>query len=105
MVVIITAWVTPGVHIRDFWSAIIVAIVIALLNIFFKPLLILFTIPLTVITLGLFLFIVNALVIWVAGKIVSGFHIEGFGWALLYSLFLSLISYFFETNNAQTFFN
>jgi putative membrane protein len=103
-VVIITAWITPGVYIRSFGSALIVALVLALLNIFLKPLMVVLTIPMTIITFGLFLFIINALIVYLTSKIVSGFHIDGFGWALLYSLFLSIISYVFGDNGILTIF-
>lgn len=104
VVVILTAWITPGVQIRSFWSAIVVALVLALLNIFLRPIMIVLTIPITIMTLGLFLFIINAFIVYVAGKIVSGFKVDGFGWALLFSLFLSIISYIFGENGTSTIF-
>ena len=104
-VIILTAWITPGVQIRSFWSAIVVALVLALLNIFLRPLMVVLTIPITVITFGLFLFIINAMMVYLASKIVSGFRIESFGWALLFSLFLSIIVYIFGENGVFTFFS
>ncbi len=104
-VIILTAWITPGVQIRSFWSAIVVALVLALLNIFLRPLMVVLTIPITVVTFGLFIFIINALMVYLASKIVSGFKIESFGWALLFSLFLSIIAYIFGENGVFTFFN
>lgn len=97
-IVILTAWITPGVQIRNFGSAIIVALVFALLNIFVKPIMIVLTIPLTILTFGLFLWIINAFIIYIASKLVTGFKVDGFGWALLYSLFLSIIVYVFSEN-------
>ena len=81
-----------GVHVTDFWTAIVFAIVLALLNMFIKPLLILFTLPVTFITLGLFLFVINALVVLLASKFVDGFTIDNFWWALLFSIILSIIT-------------
>jgi len=104
-VVIVTAWVTPGVQIRSFFSAIIVAVVLALLNIFFKPLLIFFTIPITIVTFGLFLFLINALVIYLTSKIVEGFYIRSFGSAFIFSIILSLINYVFDLDEVSTFLN
>ncbi len=104
VVVILTAWITPGVQIRSFWSAIIVALVLALLNIFLRPFMIVLTIPITIVTLGLFLFVINAFIVYVAGKMVSGFKVESFGGALLFSLFLSIISYIFGQNGPSTIF-
>lgn len=85
------AHVLSGVNIDSFWTAIVFAVVLAILNIFIKPLLILFTLPVTILTLGLFLFVINAIVVLLASKFVHGITIAGFGWALLFSLILSLV--------------
>lgn len=85
------AHVLNGVHVTDFWTAIIFAVVLAVLNVFAKPLLILLTLPVTLITLGLFLFVINALIVLLASKFVEGFSIDSFWWGLLFSLLLSLI--------------
>ena len=81
-----------GVHVTDFWTAIVFAFVLALLNMFIKPLLVLFTLPVTFFTLGLFLFVINALVVLMASKFVDGFTIDSFWWALLFSIILSIIT-------------
>ena len=86
------AHVLNGIHVSDFWTALVFAIVLALLNMFIKPLLILFTLPVTFITLGLFLFVINALIILLASKFVDGFSIDNFWWALLFSIILSIIT-------------
>ena len=86
------AQVLNGIHVADFWTALVFAIVLALLNMFIKPLLILFTLPVTFITLGLFLFVINALIVLLASKFVGGFSIDNFWWALLFSIILSIIS-------------
>jgi len=104
VVIILTAWITPGVQIRSFWSAIVVALVLALLNIFLRPIMVVLTIPITIVTLGLFLFVINAFIVYMAGKMVSGFRVESFGGALLFSLFLSIISYIFGQNGPSTIF-
>ena len=93
VIVIITAYLLPGIHVRDFLSAIIVAFVLALLNGFLKPLLVILTIPITIFTFGLFLLVINAIILLLAGSLVTGFYVEGFWWALLFSLIMSLISY------------
>lgn len=85
------AHVLSGVHVTDFWTAIIFAVVLAVLNVFAKPILILLTLPVTLITLGLFLFVINALIVLLASKFVEGFSIDSFWWGLLFSLLLSLI--------------
>ncbi len=86
------AHVLNGIHVTDFWTALVFAIVLALLNMFIKPLLILFTLPVTFVTLGLFLFVINALVVLLASKFVDGFSIDNFWWALLFSIILSIIT-------------
>jgi putative membrane protein len=86
------AHVLKGIHIDTFWTAIVFAVVLAILNIFIKPLIILLTLPVTILTLGLFLFIINALVVLLASRFVDGISIANFGWALLFSLILSLVT-------------
>ena len=84
--------VLSGVHIPDFKEAFIFAIVLGLLNIFIKPLLILLTLPITVLTLGIFLFVINAIIILLADKFMDGMRIDGFWWALIFSLILTVLS-------------
>jgi putative membrane protein len=90
------AFVLPGITIASFWSAMLAALVLGLLNTLVKPFLILLTLPITVVTLGLFLLILNALVFWWAGSLFRGFQVEGFWWAvagaILYSILSSLFS-------------
>jgi putative membrane protein len=80
-----------GVHVDNFTTSIIVAIVLGLLNIFVKPILVLFTLPVTVFTLGLFLLVINALLILLCAKIVGGFRVDSFFDALIFSIVLSLL--------------
>lgn len=89
--VIILAYILPGVGVDSYVTAIIVAIVLSLLNLIVKPILIILTLPVTILTLGLFLLIINALIILLASNIVSGFQIDGIWWALLFSLLLSFL--------------
>lgn len=96
--VIIIAYALPdsGVAIANFFSAILVAAVVAFLNGVIKPILVLLTLPLTIFTFGLFLLVINALLILFADAIVPGFQVGGFWWALLFSLILSLLISFFN---------
>lgn len=88
-----TAWLLPGIEIKSYGSAILVAIVLGLLNAFVKPLLQFLSLPFTVITLGLFLFVINALVIMLASWILgNNFHVNNFWWALLFSIIVSLVT-------------
>ncbi|WP_373494775.1 phage holin family protein [Aquiflexum sp.] len=90
--VLIAQYILPGVHVSDFITAVVIAALIALLNITIKPILIILTIPITVLTLGLFLLVINALLIMLAAEIVPGFEIDGFWWALIFSFVLSIIN-------------
>lgn len=81
-----------GVHIDRFSTAVLFALILAVMNALVKPLLVILTLPVTIITLGLFLFVVNALIILLVDKMLGGVQIDGFWWALLFSLLLSAIS-------------
>ena len=86
------SYILPGVVIDTFVTALIVAVVMAVLNVTLKPLLILITIPITVLTLGLFLLVINVLVLYAADTLIDGFHLAGFWWALAFSLLVSLVN-------------
>jgi putative membrane protein len=86
------AWILPGVEITDIKTTIIVALVLALLNTFIKPILIILTIPVTIITLGLFLLVINILIVKWTANLVNGFTVDGWISALLFSLIVSAVS-------------
>lgn len=92
LAVIITAYILPGISVADFFTGIVIAALLALLNLTIKPILIFLTIPITVVTLGLFLLVINALMVLLAAEIVSGFRVHGFWWAILFSIILSLVN-------------
>lgn len=96
LAVIIAAYFLPGVSVDSFLIAVLVAVVLAVLNAILKPVLILLTIPLTILTLGLFLLVINAIIILLAEYLIPGFHVEGFWWALIFSLILSVLVSVFE---------
>jgi len=89
---LLVANLVKGVMIEGWGSAFIAALVLGLVNAFVKPVLVLLTLPLTVLTLGLFYFVVNALVLWLVAALVPGFRVKGFGAALLGSLVLTLLN-------------
>lgn len=101
ILVIFLAYILPGVEIFSFWSALGVAIILGLLNTFLKPLLIIITIPFTIITFGLFLLVINAVIILIADAIIDGFVVDGFWWALLFSLILSFINSLFSKDKKE----
>jgi putative membrane protein len=90
--VIITAYILPGISVADYFTGIVIAALLALLNLTIKPILIFLTIPITVFTLGLFLLVINALMVLLAAEIIPGFLVDGFWWAVLFSIILSLIN-------------
>jgi len=90
--ILITAYLLPGVFLAGPVVAIIVALVLSLINMFIKPLLIILTLPLNILTLGLFTFVINAALILLVSTIVPGFKVANFGWALLFSLILVVIN-------------
>jgi putative membrane protein len=96
--VLITAYLLPGVHVENnsFFTALLVALVLAFFNTIIKPILIILTIPITVFTLGLFILVINAAIIIWASKLVDGFEVDGFWRALLFSLILSVVTWFLE---------
>ena len=86
------SYILSGIEIDSFLTALVVAVVMAALNVTLKPLLVLITIPLTVVTFGLFLLVVNVLVLYAAEALIDDFHIAGFWWALAFSLLVSFIN-------------
>ena len=91
VVVVLLAQFLPGVAVASFGTAVIVAIVLALLNLIVKPILVLFTLPVTVLTLGLFLLVINAVIILLVDAFIAGFNVDGFWVALIFSLLLSIV--------------
>ena len=101
LAVMVAGLLLPGVHIEDYFTGIAVALILAFLNAFLKPLLVILTIPATLVTFGLFLLVINAAIILLADYIVPGFVVDNFWWALLFSLLLSIITSLFERLNGD----
>lgn len=95
--VFVLAYVLGGVHVDGYVSAIIVVVVLSILNFLVKPLLVLLTLPITILTLGLFLIIINALMILLADKLVDGFSVDNIWWAILFSILLSVLQSLFQS--------
>ena len=103
--VVITAYILPGVYLESFWYAIVLAALLSLLNVSIKPVLIFLTIPATIVSLGLFLLVINAFIIEIAAWILKpGFAVSTFWQALFFSILLSIINSVFErlTVKAET---
>jgi putative membrane protein len=92
--VFILAYILPGIYIVDFFTAIIVAVILSILDMVVKPLLILLTLPATILTLGLFLFVINAGIILLDASFVHGFKVDNFWYALLFGALLSFFNSF-----------
>jgi putative membrane protein len=99
--VVVASWILSGIEIRDYFSALMVAFVLAILNTFLKPILVIFTIPITVLTFGIFLLVINALIALLAGSIVPGFYIAGFWAALWFSLIVSILNYLINLDDSK----
>ena len=89
---LLVAYLYPGVHVEGFVAALVAALVLGLVNAVVRPLLVILTLPVTLLTLGLFLFVINALLFWLVAEIVKGFTVTGFGAALLGSILYSVIT-------------
>ena len=95
-VVISSYLLSGGIHVDNYITAIFVAVVLLVLNIILKPILILLTIPATIFSLGIFLLVINAFIIVIAANVVDGFRVDGFGWAFIFSIILSLVTFLLE---------
>lgn len=97
LAILIAAYVVPGINVDSVFTALVVAVFLGLMNIFVKPLLVIVTLPINVLTLGLFTLIINGLLILLVGNIVSGFQVQDFWSAVLFGLVLSLVGFFLNT--------
>ena len=101
---LLVAYLYSGVQVESFTSALIAALVIGLFNAVLRPVLVVLTLPVTIVTVGLFLFVINALMFWAAAGVLGGFHVNGFGAALLGSLIYSLLGLLIESALGGLFF-
>ncbi len=86
-------YIVPAVQVKSFATALVVALVIALLNTFIRPILFVLTLPVTILTLGFFILVLNGLMFWIASSFIEGFEVRGFWWAVLAALVYSIISW------------
>ena len=91
LAIMFTAWLIPGIEVDGFKSALLVVVIMALINIFIKPLLVLITLTINLLTLGLFIFVINALLLLLLGRIAPGFEVDGFLSAFLGSVVISFL--------------
>jgi putative membrane protein len=95
--VFVTASILPGVHVDSFTTAVIAAIVLGVINTFIRPILLLLTLPINILTLGLFTLVIVALLVMLASAIVPGFKVDGFWWALAFGLVLWVVNTFLNS--------
>lgn len=94
MVIFSIAYILPGVHVNNFTTALVIALVLGILNAVVKPILVILTLPITIVTLGFFYLILNAALIVLVSKVVSGFVIDSFLWAVVFGFLLSIVNTF-----------
>ncbi len=97
LAVFVSAYVIPGVRVESYVTALIVAVVLGVVNMILKPILVILTLPITILTLGLFYFVINAILVLLVASVVPGFFVSGFGAALLFSLVLSVVGWFLNS--------
>lgn len=93
LAIVIISYILPGISVATFWTAIIVALILGIINAILKPILVILTLPINILTLGLFTFVINALLVMLTATIVKGFTIENFWTAVLFSVILSLFNF------------
>ena len=92
LIIMLVGWIIPGFDVQNIWAALIAVVVIALINAFIKPLILLLTLPINILTLGIFTLVINALLFMFAAYLVPGINVDGFWSALLASLLISIFS-------------
>lgn len=101
LAVLIASYILPGIEVSSIWTALVVAVILGIVNIFVKPIFLVLTLPLTILTLGLFIFVINALMVLLVSALVPGFYVASFWWALAFSLVVSLVIAFLENLNGN----
>lgn len=97
LAVALTSYLLPGIRVKNFLTALIVAALLGIVNAFVKPILVVLTLPVTVLTLGLFIFVINALLVMLVAGLVDDFKVKSFWWALAFSILLAIVSAVFDT--------
>lgn len=92
--VLVTAYILPGIHISSFFTGLVVAIVLGIVNTILRPIIFILTLPINILTLGLFSFVIMGLLVYLVSAIVPGFKVDNFGWAILFALIVALINWF-----------
>ncbi|OGK62276.1 hypothetical protein A2334_02390 [Candidatus Roizmanbacteria bacterium RIFOXYB2_FULL_38_10] len=96
LAVYISSYLLRGVHVKDFFVAIVVAVILSIVNIILKPMIVFLTLPLNILTLGLFTLVINGFMVILVSRVVPGFTVDSVGWGILFSIILSFISSLFN---------
>ena len=96
LAIYISAYVLKGVHVRDFWVAVVVSVILGVVNMILKPILLFFTLPLNIMTLGLFTLVINGFLVLLVSAFVPGFTVDSLLWGIIFSVVISFISSFFN---------
>ncbi|NND08380.1 MAG: phage holin family protein [Saprospiraceae bacterium] len=96
LIVLFLSWLLPGVGVEGYFTAVWVGLLLGVVNFFVKPLLTILTIPITILTLGLFLIVINGLMVLLVDAMSVGFSVNGLGWAILFSLLLGVVNAFLD---------
>lgn len=97
LVILVASQILPGVHVTGFVAALTVALVLGIINAVIKPVIVILTLPINILTLGLFTLVINSALVMLTSAIVPGFRVDGFLWALVFSIFLSIINMVLHT--------
>lgn len=93
----VTSYILPGIHIQNLGTSLVVAIVLGVVNAILRPIIFILTLPINILTLGLFSFVIMGLLVYLVAAIVPGFKVDNFGWAILFALIVSIINWFLST--------
>lgn len=96
LAILVAAYLVPGVHVESVLAAILASVVVALLNIFLRPILIVLTLPFTLFSMGIFLLFINAFIVYLTALIIPGIEVESFWWALLFSIVITIVNSLLE---------
>lgn len=102
LLVLLISYLLPGVSIESYLDAVLAALILALVNAFIKPFLIFLTLPVTIVTFGLFLIVINGIIVLVADLILPGFYVENLLWAILFSIILAFFNILFDNINIRS---
>jgi putative membrane protein len=91
--VLVTSYILPGIHLHNFFTALAVAVVLGIVNAILRPIIFILTLPINILTLGLFSFVIMGLLVYLVSAIVPGFKVDNFGWAILFALIVAVINW------------